>query len=83
MTNQETSRLTKLRRLEATLWQLGFASFFFTAPIGTTMGYSTGGIGGALIGFAIGSAFSGVILLMAFLITWYEKWIESREDRHN
>ena len=77
MANQATSRLTKLRRLESTLWQLGFFSLAFTAPIGVAVGYSTNGMGGMLIGLTFALVISGVILLTALLISW----AVSRADR--
>jgi hypothetical protein len=77
MASQATSRLTKLRWLESTLWQLGFYSLAFTVPIGAAAGYSAGGTGEMLIGLTIAFAFSGVILLVALLMTW----VVSRAER--
>jgi len=82
MANQESSLLSKLRRLESTLWQVGLGSLIFTAPAGAVVGYSEG-IRGILIGLAFAFAISGVILLAALLTMWVETRVESREkDRH-
>ena len=82
MANQATSLLSKLRRLESTLWQAGFGSLVFTAPAGVVVGYPEG-INGILIGLAVVFAISGGILLVALLVTWVETRVESQEkDRH-
>lgn len=68
MADELTSRNPKLRKLGESLWQLGLFSPVITAPIGGSVGYSTGGMGGMFMGLALAFAMSAVIWLAGYLI---------------